>query len=199
MRKTNEEFAAEVLRRSAEYKRSQISLRRQIRTAAACFVVLCGSGILFFTALNLARSDKASSAAPPAKENYVSTADSNEPPPKSVSTALTKQSSASIRIETEQSAYLSGTKTIPVKVTNLSSEPVSVHPYQFTATQGELEFAVSIDISGVALKAMTVTIPPGSTETIPFRAEEYHIQETEGFFTLHLLDAETEFYYGNKE
>lgn len=199
MRKTNEEFAAEVLRRSAEYKRRQITAHRHFRAAAACVIMLLSTGLFFAAMFRLNRMEKSSSGAPNNKDNGVSSELPKESNSKAEPSGLKTKSSALIRISTEHTVYPADTIMIPVTVTNLSSEPISVHPYQFTAKQGAAEFGISVDLADDALKAITVTIEPGASKIVDFRASEYHLKESEGNYILCLLDAETEFFFGNKE
>ena len=189
MRKTNEEFAAEVLRRSADYRRKRIIRRKQFTALAACLVLLAGGGTVL-TVLHGLRTDQKGAAS-------VSSADDSSEAPRddSVSDGIA-EIEAAIRIETEQPDYPAGTVEIPVTVTNQSKETVSVHPYQFEAVQGDRTFSVHINLPEEALRPMTVTVQPGTSETLLFPAAEY-LHGTTGHFTLRLLSAETEFDYGN--
>ena len=187
MRKTNEEFAAEVMRRSAEYRRKKAFRLRSIAASAACFVLLAGG----FGVWALSRMEKHSTA--------VSSRDPRDDVSSAVPDGSGPDSTAAhsgISIETEQRAYPAGAKEIPVTVTNQSAEPVSVHPYQFSAMQEGFVYAVDIHLPEEALRRMTVTIQPGASGILLFPASEY-LHDLTGSVTLRLLDAETEFYYGN--
>lgn len=185
MRRTNEEFAAEVMRRSAEYRRRRISVIRICASAAACLLLTVGGTAFMAIRIRSKSASCVSSAAPPKDEESKATVSTAEPP------AL-----PALRIETEQSSYPAGTAEIPVTVTNQSDEPVSVHPYEFHAAQGGNSLFVHIDLPEEALRRMTVTVQPGTSETLMFPAAEY-LHDLTGRFTLYLHDAETEFDYGN--
>lgn len=189
MRKTNEEFAAEVLRRSADYRRKRIIRRKQFTALAACLVLLAGGGTAL-TVLHRLRADQKGAASASSGD------DSSEAPRDDAVSHDIAESEAAVRIETEQTVYPAGTAEIPVTVTNQGMEPVSVHPYLFAAVQGDRTFSVHIDLPEEALRRMTVTVQPGTSETLIFPAAEY-LHGTTGHFTLCLLSAETEFDYGN--
>ena len=195
MRKTNEQFQAEVFRRSAAFKQ-----RKQRRIAAvsalagfAAVIVIALPFVPIVRTLWQYRDNVTSSAEIAAEEsdnghtadsqNAIDTAPSEEIAPEGVDQIPTDNETAAapsaeqmmqIRLETEQLVYSTSTAEITVQITNDSDEPLQYGIYDF-----QLEYSADGSVSLSSFDGEIGCFTPLGGTVEPHEMNEW---------TLHLAD-----------
>lgn len=188
MRLSNEEFAAEVLRRSAQKQRADRIRRRRILmtvgSAAACLVLVIGVSVRGNYTKNAARSNNADR---PAAEDNIAAEQSpsygNQTKSEGFTAGEQNKTGQSPRSATvlymEQTAFdLAQTPQITVTLLYSGKDTVTVSAHDFVFGQAEQRYALPDDA-----EADSITVSPGENGKITLTPTDY-IGEQRGEFTL---------------